>query len=468
MDVLLALDLGTSSTRAALYRAEDASPVPGTIAQEIHTPTLTPGGGASLDPDALVAEVRRCVEEVRERMPRGAKILGAGISGFWHSAVGIDEKGNAQTPVLLWSDTRSARQVARLKKENPALPEKTGCPWHTSYLPGRLAYLEETQPEVFARCKKFVSPPGYVLGRLFGFEKLTESASMASATGLWDQTAQAWLPEWAEKLFPVGDASLGEDFPWFPAIGDGAASSAGVGAATPERLALMIGTSGALRAFGRRGAGVPDLPEGLWRYQLAGDWFALGGGLTNGGSLWAWLEKTLALDALPDAPPDAHGLTILPFLSGERAPLWRDDLRGTVVGLSSSTTPEEIARAHLEAVGYRFASVRDKLRPIAPRAELIATGAALKKSPLWAQLLADILGEPLLLSSEDEGSARGAALWAREQLGLGTVEDAPVPEVQRRYEPDPARFSIYAAGRARHEDLLETLLPFFERHPCTV
>ncbi len=451
-----------------LYRADDASPVPGALAQESHEPTLTPGGGASLDPDALVLEVQRCMDSVLARAPHGAKILGAGISGFWHSAVGIDEKGDAQTPVLLWSDTRSAAQVAQFKQQNPLLPQKTGCPWHTSYLPGRLAYLAETRPEVFVRCVKFVSPPGFVLGKLFGFENLHESASMASATGLWDQTMQAWLPEWTEKLFPVGDSPLGGDFPWFPAIGDGAASSAGVGAATPGRLALMIGTSGALRAFGRRGAGVPDLPDGLWRYQLAQDWFALGGGLTNGGSLWAWLEKTLALGALPDAPPDSHGLTVLPFLAGERAPLWRDDLRGSVVGLSSSTTPEEIARAHLEATAYRFASVREKLRLIAPRAELIATGAALKKSPLWAQLLADVLGEPLLLSSEDEGSARGAALWARERLGFGKIEDAPVPEIQTRYQPDPARFSTYAEGRARHEDLLETLLPFFERHPRTL
>jgi gluconokinase len=457
VDVLLAIDLGTSSTRAALYRADTASPVPDAFAQRQHTPTLTPDGGMTLNPEALVQEVRECIAEAQERAPRGTRIIGAGLSGFWHSAIGIDENGEAQTPVLLWSDTRSAPQVARLKAERPALPQTTGCPWHSSYLYGRLTWLKETQPRVFAHCERFVSPPGYVLGRLFGFEGLQESPSMASATGLWDQTTQHWLPEWKNSLFPVGDTPLGDDFPWFPAIGDGAASSAGVGAIGPERLALMIGTSGALRAFGTRGAGVPSLPAGLWRYQLAADWFALGGGLTNGGSLWAWLEKTLNLGDLAAAPPDAHGLTVLPFLAGERAPLWRDDLCGAIVGLSTATTPDDIARAHLEAMAYRFASVRDLLRPLAPHASLIATGAALKRSTLWPQILADVLCEPLLLCAEDEGSARGAALWARERLGLGAVQDAPTPPIEATIAPDPARHSIYQEARQRHEALLATL-----------
>lgn len=458
MDTLLAIDLGTSSTRAALYYATDATPVPGVFAQRQHTPTITPDGGATLDPDALVQEVQECIAEALAEAPAGTRILGAGLSGFWHSAVGIDEKGDAQTSVLLWSDTRSAPQVARFKKERPDLPGITGCPWHSSYLYGRLTWLQETQPDVFARCWRFISPPGYVMGKLFGFEGLQESPSMASASGLWDQTAQQWLPEWEHLMFPVGDSPLGTDYPWFPAIGDGAASSAGAGAVRPDRLALMIGTSGALRAFGMRGTGMPTRPEGLWRYQLASDWFALGGGLTNGGSLWAWLEKTLNLGEITPAEPDAHGLTILPFLSGERAPLWRDDLFGAIVGLSGSTTPEDIAYAHLEAVAYRFAAVRDLLRPLAPQASLVATGAALKKSPVWPQILADVLGEPLLLCAEDEGSARGAALWARERLGLGAVQEAPTPAIEATITPDFHRHAIYQAARERHETLLEKLL----------
>ena len=177
-----------------------------------------------------------------------------------------------------------------------------------------------------------------------------------------------------------------------------------------------------------------------------------------------WLKKNLSPSGLDPAtlkalPPDGHGLTVLPFLAGERAPLWRDDLTAALVGLTAATTPAEIALAHLEAVGYRFAAVRERLRAVMPSARLIGTGAALTASPLWCQILADTLQEELHLSGEEEASSRGAALWAREGLGLGRVEDAPRPETLTVFSPDSRRASLYAEGRARHEALLEKLTP---------
>lgn len=468
MNAILAIDLGTSSTRARLYDAETGKPIPGATAHLSHTPYTTTDGGSTLDPDALVREVAACADDAWEKAPAGCWILGVGLSCFWHSIIGVDADGKAVTPVLLWNDRRSAAQVARLKESQPELPVQTGCPWHTSYVYGRLAWLCEAQPELFARCEQFVTPVGYVLRQLLG--ATGESTSMASASGLWDQTQQAWLPEWEALLPPICDTPVSAasspflprhlaQLPWFPPVGDGMASNLGCGAVTPKRLALMIGTSGAMRVMPPTGT-LPTLPPGLWRYQLDSNRFALGGALTNGGSVWAWLAQTLRLSENPfPLPPDSHGLTVLPFLGGERAPLWRDDLTGAVIGLSTSTTPDAIAQAHLEAVAYRFAAVREFLRPVAPEAELIGTGAGLLASPQWQQILADVLGEPLLVSSEEEASSRGAALWARECLGLGTIEDAPLPEILHRVTPNPAHAATYAAARIRHEALLTTLMP---------
>ena len=468
MNAILAIDLGTSSTRARLYDAETGKPIPGATAHLSHTPYTTTDGGSTLDPDALVREVAACADDAREKAPADCWILGVGLSCFWHSIIGLDGAGKAVTPVLLWNDRRSAAQVSHLKDAQPQLPHRTGCPWHTSYVYGRLTWLRETQPELFARCKQFVTPVGYVLRQLLG--ATGESTSMASASGLWDQTRQAWLPEWEALLPPICDTPVSAEssaflprhlsqLPWFPPVGDGMASNLGCGAVTPKRLALMIGTSGAMRVMPPPGT-VPDLPPGLWRYQLDSNRFALGGALTNGGSVWAWLAQTLHLSENPlPLPPDRHGLTVLPFLGGERAPLWRDDLTAAIIGLSASTTPDAIAQAHLEAVAYRFAAVREFLRPVAPEAELIGTGAGLLASPQWQHILADVLGEPLLVSSEEEASSRGVALWARECLGLGTIEDAPLPEILQRVTPNPAHAEVYAAARARHEALLKTLLP---------
>jgi gluconokinase len=468
LNAILAIDLGTSSTRARLYEAQTGKPIEGAVSQRSHTPQTTPDGGSTLNADSLVREVAACADEAHEKAPKDCWILGVGLSCFWHSIVGVDADRNAVTPVLLWNDRRSAGHVARLKEQQPELPNQTGCPWHTSFVYGRLTWLREAQPDLFAKCQQFLTPAAYILRKLVG--ATGESTSMASASGLWDQTKQAWLPEWESLLPPICDAPVSAQsspllprhlaqLPWFPPVGDGMASNLGCGAVTPERLALMIGTSGAMRVMPPAGK-LPTLPPGLWRYQLDSNRCALGGALTNGGSVWAWLEQTLKLSENPTPlPPDSHGLTVLPFLAGERAPLWRDDLTAAILGISTSTTPDALAQAHLEAVAYRFAALRDFLRPVALEAELIGTGAGLLASPHWQQILADVLGETILVSSEEEASSRGAALWARECLGLGTIQDAPLPEILHRITPNPAHAETYATARARHEDLLKTLLP---------
>ncbi len=484
--LILALDIGTSSTRALLYDAETCRPVPGAVAAIRHDTHDTPDGGATLDPDALVREAVSCARQAL-RHAAGAPVAAVAGCTFWHSFAGVDAAGVAVTPVLTWSDRRAAGQVARLRAhmEAEAYTQRTGCPLHTSYYPGRLLWLAETDPEAFRRSERFLSPGEYLFGRLFGAERVTCSHSMASATGLWDQTAGTWdvatvaqvpgltpdrlssvndapvaglLPEWRAELPEVAEV------PWYPFFGDGACSNLGCGATAPGEVALMVGTSGAMRVVAPRASGemLPPVPDGLWRYAADADRSLLGGALSNGGNVWAWLVATLRMPGLtPEAldvelgaqPPDGHGLTVLPFLSGERAPLWRDDATAAIFGLTQATTPLHIARAHLEAVAYRFAAIRERLRAVSPRAQLIGTGAALRHSEAWTAILADVLGEPITLSEEEEASSRGAALLVRERLGYGPPETAGA-RLGITFEPDPSKAEVYQAARARHERLL--------------
>ena len=117
--------------------------------------------------------------------------------------------------------------------------------------------------------------------------------------------------------------------------------------------------------------------------------------------------------------------------------------------------PIEIARAHLEAVAYRFAAVRDILGTVAPGGKLLGTGAALVKSATWAQILADVLREEIAISLESQASARGAALWVRENTNLGAIDAAPPLEIVLTLQPNPQTFDAYAAGRARHDRMVE-------------
>src|SRR5439155_1099578 len=204
---------------------------------------------------------------------------------------------------------------------------------------------------------------------------------------------------------------------WFPAVGDGAASNVGSDCTDPSRIALNVGTSAALRVVTTAPL---EPPRGLWRYRLDRRRALLGGATSEGGNVYAWCRQMLKLPsddeveaALAALPAAGHGLTVLPHWAGERAPGWRGDRLGVIVGLRLDTTALEITRAALEAVALRLALVYDLLAPCAgPAHTIVASGGALARSRVWTQIIADALGQPIRWSPESEATSRGAALLA--------------------------------------------------------
>jgi len=206
---------------------------------------------------------------------------------------------------------------------------------------------------------------------------------------------------------------------------------------------------------------VPDVPLGLWCYRVDGRRSLLGGATTEGGSVYAWMSQTLRLDAqatgeqaLADLPPDGHGLTILPFLGGERSVGWSGDARATISGLGLATTPLEILRAGLEAVSYRFALIHELLHGADARpGVVVGNGGALLQSRVWLQMMADVLGRPVIATAEPEATSRGAALLALEALGaIPSIEAAPAAYGEK-YEPDTARHRVYQTAIDRQRKL---------------
>ncbi|MFN3650798.1 MAG: gluconokinase [Armatimonadota bacterium] len=486
MNYVLSLDVGTSSIRAALYD-ERGEPVPGAAAGVSHAPAASPDGGVEMDAEALLQRSLGCVEQVlRLAGERARRIAGVGISTFWHSILGVRADGLPATPVLMWADTRSVAEVAELRSrlDERALHARTGALLHTSYPGPRLLWAAHHRPEWLRESARWMSPGEYFHARLFGAPAC--SISMASGTGFyhhqagqWDETFLSELPVRAEQLSPIVDTGTPfvgltpelaarlpqlSDVPWFPAAGDGACSNVGSGCVSPERVALMVGTSGAVRVMAEGPA--PETPWGLWRYRWDARRYLQGGALSNGGSLFAWLRDTLKLPAaeeleaaLSAGEPDGHGLTVLPFLAGERCPGWRGDARAAIVGLSWSTRPEEILRAGLEAVAYRFALIHELLAPVAaPEHQIVATGGALLASPAWTQMVADALGREVAASRVEEASARGAALLALEGAGLiRDLRDLPAP-LGRVFSPDPERHARYREARERQAKLYQALV----------
>jgi gluconokinase len=147
----------------------------------------------------------------------------------------------------------------------------------------------------------------------------------------------------------------------------------------------------------------------------------------------------------------------LPFWSGERSTGWSADARGGIFGLTQHTKPIDIVRAALEGIAYRFALIARALEAVAPEATVVATGNALRSSPVWLQIVADVLGRPIMLSGSSEASTRGAALLALEAVGkIGSIEDVSVP-VEAVFEPDKARHGRYQQGLRRQQELYEHL-----------
>jgi gluconokinase len=458
---LLVLDVGSSSVRSSLWDGGDSL---GEAVQLEYRPRTAPDGTVEIDPEELLGLVALAVDAAIER---AADVEGVAMSTMWHSLLGLDEAGAPVTPIYSWADRRAAEAAARLRErlDERAVHARTGCRLHSSYWPAKLAWLGADS------ARTWVSPGEYVQRRLLGHAPV--GTSMASGTGLLDQREQRWDRELVDvlgldgRLPEIGDEPIsgltGEwarrwpalrDVPWWPAMGDGACSNVGSGCTTPDRAALMVGTSGALRVCW--GADDFEIPEGLWCYRADARRVVMGGSLSDGGSVAAWLRR---LTRLPDDPeaalaamaPDAHGLTVLPLLSGERGPNWADAASGTITGLSLATDPVTLLRAMLEAVALRFRLIDAKLTTALPgERQVIATGGGLLASPAWTQIMADALGRPVTLSAVEEGSSRGAALLAQ-----GRFEDAPLGGT---FEPDPEATAAYEHALERQTALYDAVV----------
>ena len=420
---MLALDIGSSSVRA--QRFDERGETDGELRQEKYE---------SDDPAEVAAVVRRVLGDEEPDA----------TSCFAHSLVAVDEGWNALTPILGWRDTRSTEEADRLaRKLDPvAVHARTGAFLHPSFWPAKLAWLAGTEPETFRRTACFVSFADYLRG------EAETSLGMASTSGLLDLATQEWDAELLDIL-GVEEERLPRitDVPLWP---DAACSNAGAGCTGRTRAALMVGTSGAFRILYESER--PQPKPGLFLYLADARRVVEGGALSDGGNLYKWLERTLgdASGSLAERDPSDHGLTVLPFLGGERSTGWNPHARGTIHGLTLGTTPLDLRQAAYEGVAFRFAAIADLLPDVR---EVVATGAGLLHDRDWIQIMADALARPIHVSGVPEASLRGAAVLVLERLGQ-EVAEAPIGEV---VEPRADRAEAYRTAREQQQRLYEVL-----------
>jgi len=438
--LVLALDIGTSSSRASLF-TDDGARLVSTTAQQAYALKYTPGGGAELSPHTLLKAVKNCIShtlQIRRNDPklRHLQIAGVGTSCFWHSMIGVGDKNTPLTPVYTWADSRCRPDAAKLRGEfsEKAVHSRTGCMLRTSFWPAKLAWLHRTRPDLKVRI--WMSPAEWLYREFLGVANC--SLSMASGTGLfrpdklvWDGELLAHFHMDGSILNVPGDEPLAgcrhfaelKSVPWFPAIGDGAASNLGSGATREGLAAINVGTSAALRVM--KSAGKVRSPFGLFCYRVDKRRFLMGGAVSNAGNLRAWClrELKLADDSrllereMAKRPAPMHGLTVLPFWTAERAPTWEDDKTGVIQGLTQHTTALDILQATTEAGYYRIARIADLVLKEEKTAPKFIVSGGIVYSTSSVQRLADILNQPVYVNDEPEASLRGAAIFVLEKMG---------------------------------------------------
>lgn len=450
---VLVIDIGSSSSRALLFN-DRAQPIPGARVSRPHEFVTSPPGASFIDADELRYQVEACIDDILSH-PAARSITLVAMDTFVGNVVGLGADGRPLTPLYTYADTRSAQDVAALLNEvDPVLAhQRTGCRVHTAYLPGRLCWLRHTQPHDYAQVRRWVDLGTYLYSRWFN-RIIPATFSVSAWTGLFNREQVAWDEEWLAQLelkpeylpqlsdYDDPAVGLSTDYakrwpllagiPFFLALGDGASANIGSGCIDKTRIALTLGTTGAVRLA--TDDTLPPVPAGLWSYRVNRRLHLVGGATSEGGSVFGWARDVLRLPdndtlerQLVGLQPRQHGLTVLPLLAGERSPGWMANATGTISGIRLSTTPLDIVQAILESVALRLAIIASQITQVAaPDAQIIAGGGAITASQAWAQIIANAMNKPLHISHETDTTARGTAILALVAAGQGTLLDYPV------------------------------------------
>jgi gluconokinase len=493
-EVVLGVDIGTTAAKAVAVDATGAMHASARAGYPLEEPR--PGEAVQRPESILAAVMATVAEAAAASRQRGLRVAALCFSSAMHSLLAVDGAGRPLTPSITWADERAAAEAERLRAtpEGRALQRRTGTPIHPMSPLVKLLWFRTHAPQLAAAARHWMGIKEHVLAQLTG--DLVMDHSVASGTGLLRLATLDWDPEALSlcgvdaaqlpapvpttavlgRLRPAVAARLGVDPAMATVVGagDGPLANLGIGAVRAGVAACSIGTSGAARVAVERPTA--DAEGRLFCYALTERRWVVGGALNNGGVVLRWLRDALVpemgggsedllLEIAARAPAGSRGLLMLPHLFGERAPRWSALARGAYVGLTHVHRREHLVRAALEGVCLQMAIVLDTVRAAGHAVHEVRATGGFARSPVWRQLLTDVLGVEVGFSAGSEGSSVGAALLGLVALGRVASLDAAgdgvgVEEVRR---PDAGAATLYAELRPVVDSLYEALGPAFDR-----
>ncbi|MFD1173106.1 gluconokinase [Oceanobacillus picturae] len=479
---MLGVDIGTTSTKAVLYRETGEIVAQENNGYELSTPDVST---AEQSPEEIFLAVRLSIKNVMNHSgidPDNLSFIS--FSSAMHSVIAMDEKNQPLTRCITWADNRSAHWAKKIKSDlnGHDVYLRTGTPIHPMSPLSKITWIQHDKPEIAQKAKKYIGIKEYVFYQLFG--DYVVDHSIASATGMmnlksleWDKEALEIAGISADKLSRLASTTeiltgcdpdlaremgIKTDTRFVIGASDGVLSNIGVNAIKEGEVAVTIGTSGAIRTV------IPeprtDAKGRIFCYALTEDHWVIGGPVNNGGMVLRWIRDEFAASEVETAKrlgvdpyevltriasrvePGANGLLFHPFLAGERAPLWNANVRGSFIGLTLNHKKEHMVRAALEGVIFNLYSVFLALVEVMDTdvTAIKATGG-FARSELWRQMMADIFDQDVIIPKSHESSCLGACL-----LGLyaeGKIDSFDVAEdligFTNKHEPDNSHAESY-------------------------
>lgn len=482
---IIGIDIGTGSAKA-IAMTEEGSII--ADSQFFYPTENTQPGYSEQDPDVIWKAFANCIKRIVSILKYPP--VSISLSSAMHSLMVLNKKNKPITPLITWLDTRSAGIAERLRNLTEAehIYNATGTPIHSMSPLCKIIWLRENSPRIFKAAFKFISIKEYIWYQLF--EKYEIDFSIASATGLFNIDRYDWNDTSLQlcgihysqlsdlvstdcirkDVSPVISALLSVPATTSFCIGasDGCLANVGSYAIEKGTAALTIGTSGAVRIASSKP--VLNFNAMTFNYLLDNKTFICGGPVNNGGNIVDWLFSTFMnisqpsekdykdlFKAIDKVPAGSKGLIFLPYLHGERSPVWDERSSGVFFGIKPFHTNDFFLRAALEGICYSMNQVLEIVESSTKKIQQLNVGGGFIHSKTWLKILADITGKKLCLIETEDSSAVGAVLLNMKALKMIKNYSALKPGKNAVIMPDKDNNKVYKRYYAVFAKLYEPM-----------
>ncbi len=477
MDYFLGIDIGTTSVKAIAFSGD------GKVLFEqsgVYVMTHPKPDWSEQDPEEIAKAVFQSVENILLHFQQKPPVL-LSFSAAMHSLIAVNDQGLPVSKCIIWADNRAADIASRFHKEQKAAAvyHKTGVPVHAMTPFCKLLWLKENDPLLFQKAYKFIGIKEYIFFKLFGIYAV--DSSIAAATGLMNIKTIQWDAEILKetglqqsrlsdivsvlKMFTNPSLFPGlKNVPFVIGGSDGAMANLGIHAQNADSLVVSIGTSSAARVIVN--GPVTDPAMRTFCYHIKDQQYLLGGASNNGAVVLQWLRENLfvASEKLPDflalasgVKAGSDGLIFLPYILGERAPIWNAAAKGVLFGLTINHSKAHAVRAAMEAVVNCVYAISDPLLEKRNIRQIYVTGG-FAQTDLWVQMLSDVFNLPVKVSETLENAAWGAVKTGMEALGLTPAAEGKVLKI---FNPSPDVHPVYQQQFKKFERLYTLLKEAF-------